>query len=561
MIPQDQNLIKLISGRQSTLETAKTNFNDRMQEVADFVAPHREDIRGNLVKGLKKGTKIFDGTAVGAAVLATDGIHGYHVSPAFPWFKYVMNRKKVNDLPEIKEWLEEVEFNMYMALNRSNFYSEAWSWIYDGFTLGTAPMYAEEDIAAGRIVFEAVHPGEAYIQENRYGEVDLMHRKMKRTVRWMVQRFGKENVGESLARMYETAPFFEAEIIHAVFPREEYDNRMKDAKNKKFASVWWIKTGNILAKISGFDAFPAQVWRYMRNGKEPYGVSPANLSMSDIKGLNLMGKTLLGAAQLAVDPAYNVPSYLEGKTQLKPRGMNYVRDPGDRISPVNTASNFPVGIDREQAKQRAIKERFHVDTFLMLAQLEGRGQRTAYEVSEMMAEKAAVLGAELGPLNTELDHLLERVYDIEVAAGRMPRPPDVLLEMAGQDHALRFDPVYMGPLAQAQREKFHKNGIIKFFTEIAGIVQASPEALDNIDTDEAIRQLGDADNVPSSIIRSKDDVDERRKTRQAAQAQQAQMESLGQVAGIAKTGAQADQATGGQLSQAISGMTGDVNGA
>ena len=119
---------------------------------------------------------------------------------------------------------------------------------------------------------------------------------------------------------------------------------------------------------------------------------------------------MLGAAQLFLDPPLNVPSDLMGKVQWKPRGLNPYDDHNKIIRPAQTGGTFPIGIDREEKIQAAIKERFHVDTFLMLANLEGRGQMTAYQVSEMMGEKAAILGAELAPLNTQMDAILDLVY-------------------------------------------------------------------------------------------------------------------------------------------------------
>ena len=562
-VTQDQKLKTLVTSRQTKLETDKSNFNDRMQDVADFVSPHRDDILGNLVKGEKKGTKIYDGTAVSAAVLATDGIHGYHVSPAFAWFKYSMNRKQVNNIPEVRGWLDEIEFNMLMVLLRSNFYNEMWGFIYDGFTLGTAAMYAEEDIAKERIVFEAVHPGEIYIAENRYGEVDVLHRKRKLSAKQMVEMFGKDNVTDAVRQSYENNPFTEYEVIHAVFPRAEFDNRKADKKNKPFASVWLMTAGNHICAEGGFDVFPYQVWRYLKTGKEPYGVSPAILAMADIRGINLMAKTLLGAAQLAVDPAYNVPSYLLGKTHLKPRGLNYMENPSDRITPVNTGEKFPIGKDREEAKQQAIRERFHVDTFLMLSQMSG-GQRTAYEVSELMAEKAAVLGAELGSFNTALDGILDSVYEIEThqSISRMPMVPEILLEMGEQDKTLRFDPVYMGPLAQAQRERFSKDGIRKFMNELAPLINlqmsagGSSEVLDSFDLDEAARILADSNRVPAAIIRTKEAVDKIRQGRLAAQQAQSQKEdAMGALQGL-KTATEADKNTDGKLSQGLSDVLG-----
>ena len=557
-IKQDPKLVKLISGRQSTLESEKTNFNERLQEVADLVAPHREDIRGTLPKGEKKGKNIYDGTALGAAVLATDGIHGYHVSPAFPWFKYMMNRKKINKIPEVMEWLQELEFNMYMALNRSNFYSEMWMYIYDGMTAGTATIFCEEDLIEERISFETVHPGEIFISENRYGEVDILHRKRKRSVRQLVQMFGLDNLTPAIKQMYESQPFTEYEIIHAVFPREEYDDRMKDTQNKKYASVWMLSAGNHICRISGFDRFPYAVWRYMRSGKEPYGISPAMLAIADIQGVNIIDKCDLGARQMANDPPLNVPSYMEGKVEWKPRGINYYQEgkATKGIYPANTGVNFPAVDNVIERKQNAIKERFHVDTFLMLSNMQGRGDRTAYEVSEMMGEKAAVLGAELGPLNTELDDINEFVMDIEKAGGRMRPPPDILFQLAQNDSSLRFDPVYMGPLAQSQREKFAKEGIRKFFTEITPIISAKPETLDKIDFDITLEILGEINNIPQEILVADEKVAKIRQGRLQAQQQQSALEKAQGMAEGLKTVSDADKNMNGVLSGLMGGMSG-----
>jgi len=267
-----------------------------------------------------------------------------------------------------------------------------------------------------------------------------------------------------------------------------------------------------------------------------------------------MSKTLLGAAQLAVDPPMNVPADMMGKVQLKPRGLNYYDDPQKRIYPVSTGINFPVGIDREEAKQKAIRDFFHVDTFLMLSRLAGQGQKTAYEVSELMGEKAAVLGAELGPLNTQLDQILDAVYEIEVNAGRMPQPPDILLEIAQQGD--RFDPVYMGPLAQAQRERFGSEGIKKFFAMIGPLVQIKPDVLDNFDLDAAAIHIHDISGAPAKIIRHADERDVIRQGRAAMQQAEAQKQDAERLVQGIKTVTEADKNTEGQLSKNMAAMIG-----
>lgn len=562
----EEVLKKLITSRQSKLETNRGQVEDIWTSVAEFVNIGLGSIT-NYTDTDKTfgdlGKKAFDGTAIGAAVLATSGIHGYHVSPSFPWFNYVMSREVLNKVPEIKEWLQAEEAGVYSALNNSNFYSEMWSYIYNGFTIGSVAIYGEEDIETGRLVFDAVHPREAYFEENKFGEVDVFHRKRKRTARQLVQKFGKAKLPEAVQNAYENDPFNEFEIIHAVFPREEYDDRKKDAKNKKYASVWYLTGSSKVVDESGYDEFPYKVWRYMRSGNTVYGLSPAILAMCDIKGVNIIGKTLLGAAQLFVDPPLNVPSDMMGKVQWKPRGLNPYDDEKRMVFPAQIGSTFPIGVDREEKIQAAIRERFHVDTFLMLANLEGRGQRTAYEVSEMMGEKAAILGAELAPLNTQMDAILDLVYFMLAAknpenGGSINPRPDALYELAIEGD--NFSPLYQGPLAQAQRRLMKTQGIQAAMEFAAPILQVFPQAADNIDADELLVEGLRSFNFPQKAIKPKDQVAAERQQRAETMAQENEKEDMMNAAPAIKTAVEADNAAGGALSGALAQAGGMMNG-
>ena len=474
-----------------------------------------------------------------------------------------MSRNVLNEVSEIKEWLQAEEAEVYAALNNSNFYSEMWPFILNGFTVGTTPIYAEDDIDTGRIVFDVVHPREGYCAENKFGEVDVFHRKRKLTARQAFQRFGND-CPDVIKTAKNNDPFQDFEFIQACFPREEYDDRKKDAKNKKIASVWLATGSSKICRESGYDEFPFKVWRYMRSGSSVYGLSPAILSMCDIKGLNIISKTLLGAAQMHVDPPLNVPSDMQGKVQWKPRGLNYYDRDGMLIKPATLNSNFPVGIDREQALQTSIRERFHVDTFLMLAQLEGRGQRTAYEVSEMMGEKAAILGAELAPLNTIMDSILDLVYSIlakrnpENEGSITPRPA-ILYELAVDGDS--FSPVYQGPLAQAQRRMFKTQGITSGLSIVGPILEMFPESKDVIDGDETVRELLKSFNFPQKTIKAKEDVDSVRQQRAAALAQENQKQDMLDAASGIKTMTEADRNMNGGLSQMVGAAAASQQGA
>jgi hypothetical protein len=561
-----EELKKLIMGRQAKLESNRAPMVDIWNKVGDFVniglgpiSNQTNDIK-TFLGGL--GKRVYNGSAISAAILATDGIHGYHVSPAFPWFSYMMSRNVLNKVPEITEWLQDEKEEVYSALNNSNFYSEMWNFIYNGFTVGTVSIYGEMDYDTGRIVFETIHPREAFFTENKYGIVDVFHRKYRLSAKKLYERFG-DKVPQSIKTAYKNSPFDEFEVIHACFPREERDTRKKDKLNKKYCSVWFATGSGDIMDESGFDEFPYAVWRYMKFSGYDYGLSPAIMAMADIESLNIISKTMLGAAQLYVDPPLNVPSDYVGQVQWKPRGINPYDKENMFIRPAQLTGQYPVGVDREERIERSIKERFHVDTFLMLSSLE-RGNRTAYEVSEMMGEKAAILGAELAPLNAQMDKILDLVYFLKAGThpengGTINPMPDIMHELIMEGDS--FSPIYLGPLAQAQRRLYKTQGMQGAIEAIIPIIKISPKSARVIKGDESLRVILESFNYPQSAIASEDEIREMDE-QEAEAAKQLQMkDELMQLAQGAKTVSETDKNMGGVIANGINQGMGENQGA
>ncbi len=551
---ENRKLAQFLLKRQHHLEEIRRPWQALWQEIADHVLPLRSDLAGTAPGGQRQDTRIYDGTALSALNLFADGMHGYLVSPALRWFRLRMPDDALNDVPEVSRWLEDVESHLYSVFNRSNFYQEMQMHFLDGGSLGTAPLYIEEDAGAGRVMFSEWHPGEVCIAENAWGEVDVVHRKYRVSARKLLQRFGKEALPRVIRDAAGDQPFREFEILHCIYPREDYDRGMLDSGNKPVASVWvWPGDGSVIRE-SGFSYHPVATWRYAKSGREPYGRSPASFALAEIVGLNQIGKSLLVAAQKEVDPPIEAPAKYQGVLNLKPRGVNYYDDPGSPVRPIKLGINFPVGLDREEQKRRAIREHFHVDFFLMLAQNEAARQLTATEVIERQGEKAIVLGAAVSRLNSEvLDRIIDRVFQIEAGAGRLPQPPDVLLDRPGQE----VDIEYQGPLAQAQRRLFRTQGIQRSLESALPIFQLSRDSAMVINWDEALRELLESNGMPQRAIRPREDVERlRAQAEQAASMEQAAA-LLPQLAKSSRDLAQADKASGGEMGKAMDEMTDD----
>jgi hypothetical protein len=536
------------------LEKRKVPWTALWQLIADNVVPIRLDMYQTLTKGFELGHKIYDGTPNGALQLFASGLHGYMISPTNPWFKLRLPRYGLDDLPEVRKWLQESAEQLYYTFDETNFYARMWRYFEDGGSVGTATTFFEEDVDRGTATFHDIHPGEIYIAENKYNQVDTHFRCFKQEIRKLVQRFGKDALPKQLHPMIDREPETEIEVLHGVFPREDRDVTKIDAKNKKFMSVWMVKDGrsseqesddNIL-HVGGLDQNPYLTWRYKKNSQEVYGRSPAMEVLPEIVGLHKISKTLLGAAHMMAEPPLNVPSTQRGKVQYKPRGFNYFSDPNHKTEPWQMRGNYPVGVDREERKQATIEQAFMVDMWLMLSRSEG--QMTATEVIEKAGEKATVAGAMVGRLNNEtLDSAVDRLFEMEMANGRMPDPPGVLDEFLGENIHIE----YIGPLAQAQRRMVTTQGILRGWEAMAPMLELMPSMADTIDPDETARRLLVSFGWPEHGLRTPKEIAEVRQIKQEAIEQEEAAEGAMMATEGLKNIGQADQALGGKLSSNV----------
>lgn len=542
--PADQaelDLIKGLNGTLTALTNARQPFESMVDDILTYIFHGRRKItEKNTIKGQKTGIHVYDGTALGAANLLTDGLTGYTISKSFKWFGYTLPHKvnfartsllrsasggrRLDSIPEVKRYLEDTEEAMYAAFLASNLYDVATDMVMDGATVGTVSVNADEDIKGGRTIFSVPHFRECFIAENFFGKVDTMFRDRKLTLEQLVQKFGYNqmcSVDQGFAQAYEKNRHDEREVLHARYPRASYDPKKLNKKNKPFASIWVLKSPNRLLEESGTAHQRFVTWRWRKNNDEWYGRSPAWDAFVDHMTLNQAARTNLTAAHKMVDPPMVGPSHLRGLVRGGPSGWTWVDSMGDRPVPLNEGIQLPFGLDLQDRLERKIRDHFHVDFFLMLSQAAmQKVELTATQVLEMSSEKAAVLGPRIGRMETEaLSPIHDIVFDIEMAAGRLPEPPPILLEYSGQNIEIE----YIGPLAQAQKKLFRSQGIQQGLEAVASVAQVFPEVLDLINPDETGKDLLLSRGFPQRDLNDDATVKQIRQMRQEARQKQEQL--------------------------------------
>ena len=515
------DLTKTIMARFDRLKTGRQNWETHWQEVADYMQPRKADVTKTRSRGDKRTELIFDSSPIQAVELLAASLHGMLTNPSTPWFSLRYKDEGLDSDDEAKLWLEGVTETMYTAFNRSNFQQEIFELYHDLITFGTAAMFIEED-QTDLLKFSTRHINEIYITENDKGRIDTVYRRFKITLRAAAQQFG-EGLSEEAKRRVDKDPFDEIDILHAVYPRQDFNPAKKDKQNMEFESVYVeYKNGNELS-VGGFVEFPFVVPRYLKASHEIYGRSPAMTALPDVKMLNEMSKTTIKAAQKQVDPPLLVPD--DGfllPVRTVPGGLNFYRSgTRDRIEPLNIGANNPLGLNMEQQRRDAIRAVFYVNQLMMQ---EGP-QMTATEVIQRNEEKMRLLGPVLGRLQSELlKPLIDRVFNILLRNNMLPVAPEFL---SGRDVEIE----YVSPLAKAQKSTELQS--IMRAVEILGSLANVAPVFDYVNFDNLVKHLADIVGVPQKILKTQSQVNAER---QQAQAQQQEMQQMQQLQQVAKAG-------------------------
>ena len=508
-----KNLLK----RFDRLKSQRQNWESHWQEVADYMQPRKADVTKSRSKGDKRTELIFDSSPLQSVELLSASLHGMLTNPSTPWFSLKFKNEDMEGEDEAKLWLESATEVMYSAFNQSNFQQEIFELYHDLITFGTAAMFIEED-DEDNLKFSTRHINEIYISENEKGRIDTVFRKFRISARAAIRKFG--NVSNNIAVIAKKDPYEEVEILHAVYPRDDYNPKKQDTENMQFESIYLDADSGEELSVSGFREFPFVVPRYLKASHEIYGRSPAMTALPDVKMLNEMSKTIIKSAQKQVDPPLLVPD--DGfllPVRTVPGGLNFYRaGTRDRIEPLNIGANNTLGLNMEEQRRNSIRNAFYVNQL----QMQDGPQMTATEVIQRNEEKMRLLGPVLGRLQSELlKPLIDRSFAILMRKNLFPNPPEFL---SGQDIEIE----YVSPLAKAQKST--ELSSIMRAVEILGSLSNVAPVFDHINMDKLVRHLTSIVGVPQKILKPQAELNAERQEAAAQAEQQQQMQQMQQVA-------------------------------
>lgn len=518
------------------LNNENANYRAYAQDLADFYLPRKAWLTTIRTKGERtKFNFLYDSTGIRALRTMASGFATNLTNRSSRWFALETTDKTLMKNREVRQYFKEVEDQQFAVLEQSNFYNVLNEFYIDfgGFGQGT---YSMLDDAKEVVRFKEIPVGQVCRVVDARDRLCAIYNNFKLTARQAYKLWGK-NAGKTIAEIIDKKPFEEFEFLHYVGERYGRDVSKSDSGNMSFKSVWINKKEQKAISEGGFMEMPYISEVFYKDNSDPNGFAPTMDVLAETKLVNAMMRTLIRSAMKQADPPLVMPS--RGfilPLNFNPSAINYrdAKTSHEDIQPL------PVGQGRLEINEKLIElvqskieEGMFVPLFRALSNI--TKQMTIPEIQQRIAENMVLLSPVIGRCDQGvLSPTIVRLYNIMNRNMLLPQAPEIL---QGQN----FQPVYLSPLAKAQRQT-ELNDIQAFLGEVQAIGSILPNAIQKIDEDKTVDYLHRVRGLTPEILRNDEDLAHLRD--QAAQQQQAQMmmQSAGGVAQISKASAEAGKA-------------------
>lgn len=509
-----------ICKRLKTLQAARRTHEPVWRDCFDHTYPIRGDGLDAGITGApdvqQRIARLADSTLTDSARLQASAIMSGMTPANSRWFSLDVGQES----DEERLWFDDSAQVLWENIHAANFDSSGYEGLLDLVCAGWFAMYIDEDRERGGFDFQLWPIAQVYCATSKPGgRIDIVYRCYKLTAEQAASEFGVENLSQQAQKLAREKPDEMLEFVHAIQPRTTYVIGAKLARNMAVGS-YHIEVGQkTLVRESGYHEMPVVVPRWMQIPNSVYAIGPTSEALPDARTLNSLVRMELANCDLAIAGMW----IAEDDGVLNPRTVKVgprkiiVANSVDSMKPLQTSADFNVSFTKADQLRQSIRKVMMAD---QLQPVDGPAM-TATEVHVRVGLIRQLLGPVYGRLQAEyLQALIERCFGLAFRAGVFSPPPQSL---AGREFTVR----YISPLAKAQQlEEVRAIDQYVQGCAVAAELQAKagikPDAMDNVDLDEAARFRGEALGVPSKVIRGKGDVDQLREQR--AQAQQQQQE-------------------------------------
>lgn len=511
------------------LDQKSWNHKNLWQETAELVDPVRANVVKSFTQGAKQTGRIFDSTGIDALEKMISAV----VQALFPpvWFRLKMRQAELNELPNVRFWLEDTSHRMQQAFLQSNFRKVRRQKVRSILTYGCGSSFMQErQLRHGErepksfrgFEFQMTPVGHFAVTEDESHRLMSHYRRTFVIPLAMEQRWGRENLSDDMQRLLRensTRRYEEFEVLHVVKPGTN--------RTMPWDSFWVDMRAKHLLNEKRFFEMPYFFPRYDQAAHEVMGRGPTQTAIPEIATANRARQLKLRQWGLTVNPPLQTLSDgIIGKTKMIPGGLNTVRVM-DAIKPIDVGANFDHNSIPEVESKQQIRQMFLTDQLIQFAPT-AKTPATATEWMQRLKFLQQLLGTPVSSMQDEwLTPMIDRGFNMMMRAGSFLPVPQELMQSDGN-----LDIEYEGPLARIARLD-ELEGINDFLAVVFGVSQVNPEILDLYDFDQIGEDLVNITGTSQKYLRplaERQAIREQRAQQQALIAQQQALMTGGQVA-------------------------------
>jgi len=465
---EKMNLYKRAMLRHGDMKQQRQPWDANCNTIVEYCRPdliNRKDPKGK--RGSFMGSSAVEGSAFFSELTWQKGFMGLQVGAKINWLRYFLNESekavkeyfKGND--RVNSYLQDFRDYMLEVYRNSNYYSAMPGMVLDGGTVGSPVMLIEEDIPNRKNVCLMPHYTQRYLMVDWFGNDIALHIEHEVTILQAAGFIGKDNLPKQIQQKLEQGDHkTTVKLLQCIY--RAGDQIFQDLPEPVLILGPWMEFYFVEEQLYENEKKPVRSkpyhskpfigWHYSRKNGESYSRTPAWWAIYDIKGNAAGWGTLYLTAEKQADPPMILLQKMKARANLNPGGRVYALSQDEYASPpkpIDQNQKYPFVVDFMDRLKMNIDRHFAVDLFMPINRYmqENNQPPTAYQIMQMEAEKNVQLGPSVESYEGFLGEIDARMMEIERQAERLPDAPPEVLELSEG----RIDPIFVGPLAQAQR--------------------------------------------------------------------------------------------------------------
>jgi hypothetical protein len=531
----EPTLKERLTRRLEGLKGARQSYEADAREIASLAMPSRSRfLATGANKARQTNRKMNSAHGIRAFRTLQGGMTSGLSSESRPWFNLQTLDENINEDPEVRAYLSEVERRLYAFLAKTNFYGAVKTGYLELGGFGTEACIMFEHPTEGAVCHQLTF-GEYWLALGSALTPEALYRECAMTALQAVQRFGYDNVAGRVQTFYDRGSYEEIVVYwNAIEKNDELDEGRLDWRGKAWRSVYWDASDDNKDRVTqktGFEEQPFWAPRWDTTGADIWGQGPGHDALPDLRELQMQAKRKGEATDMHIWPEIVSSSKIKLKRQPKSVVSSAEVDVGKLVTVPYQVPYEAIASIREDIGEikQAIDEITYADLFMAITNMRGVQPRNIEEIAARNEEKLTQLGPVIERVNNEkLEVAIERAFGIMQRSRMLPPPPEALAN--APDLKIEFVSI----LTQMQR-MVGLGQIERTVGFIGAQAAVFPEALDKLNIDEAIDEYANRAGTPPKLIRTAEQVEEIRDQR----AQQENIERVLAAAPAAKDGAQA----------------------